>query len=70
MYVGLYMMRLSLGLKRHGVSADQIQYAVCTHGHSDHIGNLNLFTKAIHIVSYDLCEGDLYIQHDFQKVFC
>ncbi|XP_053404173.1 metallo-beta-lactamase domain-containing protein 1-like isoform X1 [Mercenaria mercenaria] len=55
------------GLKRHGLSSDRIQFAVCTHGHSDHVGNLNLFSKAIHIVSHDVCEGDLYSLHDFAK---
>ncbi|KAK3095532.1 hypothetical protein FSP39_015730 [Pinctada imbricata] len=53
-------------LKKHGLDCDQINYVVCTHGHSDHIGNLNLFTNAVHIVSYDICFGDQYVSHSFQ----
>ena len=55
------------GLKKHGIKCDDINYVVCTHGHSDHVGNLNLFTKAIHIVSYDICYGDQYILHSFEQ---
>ena len=38
---------------------------VCTHGHSDHTGNNNLFPEAILLVSFDVCRGDLYTDHDF-----
>lgn len=55
------------GLKKHGLSLDKIEYAVCTHGHSDHVGNLNLFSNAIHIVSTDVCAGDLYLRHEFKQ---
>lgn len=41
---------------------------MCTHGHSDHVGNLSMFDKAVHILSYDVCEGDKYHMHDFKKV--
>ncbi|KAL5004508.1 hypothetical protein ScPMuIL_017964 [Solemya velum] len=55
------------GLNQHGLTPEKIQYVVCTHGHSDHVGNLNLFPNAMHIVSFDICLGDQYIQHDFKR---
>nr|XP_022288257.1 metallo-beta-lactamase domain-containing protein 1-like [Crassostrea virginica] len=54
------------GLKKNGLSPEKIQYCVCTHGHSDHVGNLSLFDKAVHILSYDVCTGDKYHNHDFK----
>lgn len=27
-----------------------------------------MFDKAVHILSYDVCEGDKYHMHDFKKV--
>ncbi|KAK7090571.1 metallo-beta-lactamase domain-containing protein 1-like isoform X2 [Littorina saxatilis] len=53
------------GLKANGLSPDLINYVICSHGHSDHVGNLNLFQNSVHIVSYDICKGDQYIMHDF-----
>jgi len=38
--------RLVDELKRHDVHPRNVQYVVCTHGHIDHIGNLNLFTES------------------------
>ncbi|RZF39237.1 hypothetical protein LSTR_LSTR010331 [Laodelphax striatellus] len=38
------------GLADNNLTPDDINYVVCTHGHSDHIGNNNLFLKANHIV--------------------
>lgn len=55
------------GLAKHDVLPSNIGYVVCTHGHSDHVGNLNLFSNAIHIVSYDICVGDQYLMHDFKE---
>lgn len=55
------------GLKANGLSPDEITYVVCSHGHSDHVGNLNLFHSSMHIVSYDICKGDEYILHDFAQ---
>ena len=46
---------------------DQIDYLVCTHGHSDHVGNLNLFRSAKHIVGFDINHKDVYFEHDFQS---
>lgn len=35
-----------LELKKQDVRPQNVQYLVCTHGHIDHIGNLNLFTES------------------------
>ncbi|KAM4713779.1 metallo-beta-lactamase domain-containing protein 1 [Anableps anableps] len=47
-------------LKQRGLEPRDINLVVGTHGHSDHIGNLNLFPSALIIVGYDICEGDIY----------
>src|SRR5581483_3381257 len=57
---------LQAALRKHGVRADAVDFLVCTHGHSDHTGNNNLFPNATVILSYDVCQGDLYTFHDFQ----
>ncbi|KAL4220379.1 hypothetical protein ACF0H5_020784 [Mactra antiquata] len=62
----MYILLLT-GLKKYDLSPDKIEFVVCTHGHSDHVGNLNLFSNAIHIVSHDICVGDTYMLHDFAK---
>jgi glyoxylase-like metal-dependent hydrolase (beta-lactamase superfamily II) len=49
------------------LSAKDILYVICTHGHSDHTGNNNLFPDATFIVSHDICKGDFYTFHDFKK---
>ena len=35
---------------KHDLEPSQINYVVSTHGHSDHVGNNNLFLDAVHIV--------------------
>jgi glyoxylase-like metal-dependent hydrolase (beta-lactamase superfamily II) len=52
-------------LKNEGLNPRDIHYVVCTHGHSDHVGNVNLFPEATLILSYDVCKGDLYTFHEF-----
>ncbi|KAH0626020.1 hypothetical protein JD844_000717 [Phrynosoma platyrhinos] len=47
--------RLLAGLAERGVSPGDVQHLVCTHGHSDHAGNLNLFPQAELIVGTDVC---------------
>ncbi|KAL7672216.1 hypothetical protein ACOME3_007110 [Neoechinorhynchus agilis] len=42
-------------------SLDFVTYVVCTHGHSDHCGNLNLFPNAVHIVGFDMNHKQRYI---------
>ncbi|XP_075999691.1 metallo-beta-lactamase domain-containing protein 1 [Genypterus blacodes] len=47
-------------LAEHDLEPGDINMVVGTHGHSDHIGNLNLFPGALLIVGYDVSEGDKY----------
>ena len=37
-------------IEDHKIDPSAMHYVVCTHGHSDHIGNNNLFLNASHIV--------------------
>jgi len=53
------------GLRSEGLRPNDVDYVVCTHGHSDHTGNNNLFPDATLLLSYDVCRGDLYTFHDF-----
>jgi glyoxylase-like metal-dependent hydrolase (beta-lactamase superfamily II) len=55
------------GLEGEGLTPADIDYVICTHGHSDHVGNVNLFPQATLIVSYDICNGDLYTFHLFAE---
>ncbi|XP_075226120.1 metallo-beta-lactamase domain-containing protein 1-like isoform X7 [Lycorma delicatula] len=48
------------GLADHDLIPDDIDYVICTHGHSDHIGNNNLFLKAKHIVGLSYSFKDHY----------
>ncbi|KAK6195537.1 hypothetical protein SNE40_000946 [Patella caerulea] len=59
--------KILTALKANGMTPENINYVVCTHGHVDHVGNLNLFQEAVHIVSYDICIGDNYVIHDFKS---
>ncbi|XP_037537943.1 metallo-beta-lactamase domain-containing protein 1 [Nematolebias whitei] len=43
-----------------GMGPGDINVVVGTHGHSDHVGNLNLFPSALMIVGHDVSEGDRY----------
>jgi glyoxylase-like metal-dependent hydrolase (beta-lactamase superfamily II) len=52
-------------LEREGLAPADIDHVVCTHGHSDHVGNLGLFADATLIVSHDVSHGDHYTQHPF-----
>ncbi|XP_065670108.1 metallo-beta-lactamase domain-containing protein 1 [Hydra vulgaris] len=54
-------------LNEENLSPNEISYVVGTHGHSDHIGNLNLFLNAIQIVGFDINSMDEYLLHDFNS---
>lgn len=54
-------------LADNGFTPDDIDIVIGTHGHSDHIGNLNLFGKAKFIVGFDICFGDLYEQNQLKQ---
>ncbi|KAF7647028.1 hypothetical protein LDENG_00178760 [Lucifuga dentata] len=55
---------LLMRLKERGLEPGDINLVVGTHGHSDHIGNLNLFPDALLIVGFDVSEGDTYRSSD------
>lgn len=42
--------RLLDAIQKLGVGCDDIGYVISTHGHSDHVGNNNLFLSAKHMV--------------------
>ncbi|XP_074839057.1 metallo-beta-lactamase domain-containing protein 1 [Carettochelys insculpta] len=51
-------------LAAQGVAPGAVTHVVCTHGHSDHAGNLNLFPQATLLVGFDLSRGrGLYLPH-------
>lgn len=58
---------LLTALQKHCLVPDQIDYVVSTHGHSDHIGNNNLFLQAKHIVGFSVNFNDKYTLHPFDK---
>ncbi|RUS77527.1 hypothetical protein EGW08_014711 [Elysia chlorotica] len=55
------------GLMRQNVRPEDINYMVCTHGHPDHVGNINLFTKAVLIMGFNIQFEDRYFLHDFKQ---
>ncbi|XP_015910955.1 metallo-beta-lactamase domain-containing protein 1 [Parasteatoda tepidariorum] len=61
---GIFLLK---ALEERGLQADDITHVVGTHGHSDHIGNLNLFTKALHIVGQSISHQDEYYLHSFEE---
>lgn len=54
------------GLGHYGVECNDVDYVVCSHGHSDHTGNNNLFLNAKHIVGFSISSKDLYFIHPFE----
>lgn len=60
--------RLVSLLAEQGLSPNDVTHVVCTHGHSDHVGNINLFPTATLLVGLDLSRGDgWYLPHDLAK---
>lgn len=54
-------------LQEHQLHPDDIDYVVSTHGHSDHLGNNNLFLRAKrHIVGTNISLRNRYYVHDFE----
>lgn len=47
-------------LEQHGIGCDNIDYVISTHGHSDHIGNNNLFLNAKHLVGRCISYKQMY----------
>lgn len=49
------------------MTPEDITWVVSTHGHSDHLGNNNLFLKAKHIVGTNISQRNRYFIHDFNS---
>ena len=53
--------RLLEKLEQHEISPEDMNHVICSHGHVDHVGNLNLFPNAVYMVSHDILqEQDIY----------
>lgn len=51
------------------IHPDDITYLVCSHSHPDHIGNLNLFTKATrHYIGTSVYSQDMYDLNCFEPI--
>lgn len=60
--------RILKALSKESLTPDDIDYVVCTHGHSDHTGCNYLFQKATHIVGHCISHKDKYsIDCDFKN---
>jgi glyoxylase-like metal-dependent hydrolase (beta-lactamase superfamily II) len=55
-------------LTKFGLTPEDIDYVICTHGDADHISNNNLFPKAKLIVGFDIYKGDsaTFFQHSLR----
>lgn len=54
-------------LEERGIAPDDINIVIGTHGHPDHVGNLNLFTNAkLHFVGHSIYQDDRYRNHPFK----
>lgn len=54
-------------LSKANLEIKDIHYVVCTHGHSDHVGNLNIFLQSTHIVGHDIAYKDNYEDIAFKE---
>jgi glyoxylase-like metal-dependent hydrolase (beta-lactamase superfamily II) len=52
-------------LARNGLVPEQIDCVVCTHGHTDHVGNNNLFPGATFFMGGDCSRGDRFREVDY-----
>lgn len=57
--------RIFSGLSKHNITPENIKLLVSTHGHSDHIGNNNLFLEAKHIVGFTVSFRNKFFDHSF-----
>ncbi len=56
------------GIEEQGLTGNDIDFIVCTHGDADHTSNNNLFPHAKLIVGFDIYEGDIasFFSHELQ----
>lgn len=59
--------KLLNALHDNNISPQNINWVICTHGHSDHIGCNYLFPLAKHVVGYCISEKEFYADHDFSS---
>ncbi|KAK6959451.1 metallo-beta-lactamase domain-containing protein 1-like isoform X1 [Biomphalaria glabrata] len=57
----------SAALSDQGLKPEDIHYVICLNGHIEQIGNLNLFSRAVQCVGYDICQHDQYLLHELKK---
>ncbi|KAK5644201.1 hypothetical protein RI129_008046 [Pyrocoelia pectoralis] len=57
--------RLTEALGKHDVNRNDIDFVICTHGHSDHIGCNYLFRNAHHIVGNCISHKNTYYTFNF-----
>ncbi|KAF0987521.1 hypothetical protein HZS_699 [Henneguya salminicola] len=61
---GVYSLsQLQQALEKCGLDFASITIVICTHGHSDHIGNISAFPHAKHIVSFDINIDEKYFDN-------
>lgn len=58
---------LVLLLAQERLTPEDISVVVCTHGHSDHVGNNNLFPHATFVFFHDISQGDRFTGHRFSE---
>lgn len=56
------------GLSEQHLLVSDVNVVVCSHGHSDHVGNIGLFPHALLIVGHDICTGDTYLENGLCEV--
>ncbi|KAL5240031.1 hypothetical protein ACI65C_007441 [Semiaphis heraclei] len=59
--------KLLNAVEKQGILCEEIDYVISTHGHSDHVGNNNLFLNAKHLVGRCVSHKQMY--YDDSKFF-
>lgn len=54
-------------LEKRKINPMDISTVICTHGHSDHCGNLGLFPESKHIVGFDINIGEKYFENELSN---
>ena len=59
--------KLINALEKHDLKPEDLNFIICTHGHSDHVGNNNLFLNATHIFGKSVSKFDEYDLSAFEN---